>query len=61
MEKIQDMNLPSVSVQKIIKYALPDGIGVAKEARIAISKAATVFGEQKKNGVIIELYRKILS
>lgn len=48
MEKIQDMNLPSVSVQKIIKYALPDGIGVAKEARIAISKAATVFGEQKK-------------
>lgn len=41
------MNLPGAAVQKIIKDALPDGIGVGKDARIAISKAATVFGELK--------------
>lgn len=44
IEKVQDMSLPGATVQKIIKDALPDGIGVAKDARIAISKAATVFG-----------------
>lgn len=45
VEKVQDMNLPSTSILRIIKDALPDGIGVAKDARAAIGKAATVFGK----------------
>lgn len=43
VEKIQDLNLPTAAVTRLIKDALPDGINVAKEARIAISKAASVF------------------
>lgn len=45
VERIQDMNLPSASILRIIKEALPDGIGVGKEARTAIAKAASVFGK----------------
>jgi len=43
VEKIQDLNLPTTVVTRLIKDALPDGINIAKEARIAISKAASVF------------------
>lgn len=43
VEKIQDLNLPTAVVTRLIKDALPDGINIAKEARIAISKAASVF------------------
>ncbi|XP_037043250.1 DNA polymerase epsilon subunit 3 [Bradysia coprophila] len=43
VEKIQDLNLPTAVVTRLIKDALPDGIIIAKEARIAISKAASVF------------------
>lgn len=45
VEKIQDLNLPNASVIRIIKDALPDGIGIGKEARVAIARAASVFGE----------------
>lgn len=43
VEKIQDLNLPTTVVTRLIKDALPDGIIISKEARIAISKAASVF------------------
>lgn len=43
VEKIQDLNLPITVVTRLIKDALPDGINIAKEARISISKAASVF------------------
>ncbi len=43
VEKIQDLNLPTAVVTRLIKDALPEGINIAKEARIAISKAASVF------------------
>lgn len=43
VEKIQDLNLPTAVVTRLIKDALPDGINIGKEARIAISKAASVF------------------
>lgn len=43
VEKIQDLNLPTAVVTRLMKDALPDGINIGKEARIAISKAASVF------------------
>lgn len=43
VEKIQDLNLPTAVVTRLIKDALPEGINIGKEARIAISKAASVF------------------
>ncbi|KAJ6641184.1 DNA polymerase epsilon subunit 3, partial [Pseudolycoriella hygida] len=43
VEKIQDLNLPTAVVTRLIKDALPDGTNIGKEARIAISKAASVF------------------
>lgn len=45
VEKVQDMNLPSAAILKIIKDALPDGISMGKDARAIIVKAATVFGK----------------
>lgn len=45
IEKVQDLYLPNAVIGRIIKDALPDGISVAKEARSAISSAASVFGK----------------
>lgn len=42
-ERPEDLNLPNAVVARIIKEALPTGINVGKDARIAISKAASVF------------------
>ncbi|XP_056639064.1 DNA polymerase epsilon subunit 3 [Diorhabda sublineata] len=42
-EKLEDLNLPNTSVQKIIKEALPDNINIGKDARSALSRAASVF------------------
>lgn len=46
VDNIQDLNLPNSVVARIIKEALPDGINVAKEARTAIARAASVFGKR---------------
>lgn len=43
VERIQDLNLPSAIVQRLIKEALPDNISISKDARTAIGKAASVF------------------
>ncbi|XP_018574899.1 DNA polymerase epsilon subunit 3 [Anoplophora glabripennis] len=42
-EKLEDLNLPNASVQKIIKEALPDHVIVGKDAKSALSRAASVF------------------
>ncbi|KAK6195329.1 hypothetical protein SNE40_000785 [Patella caerulea] len=42
-ERPEDLNLPNAVVTRIIKEAIPDGVNVSKEARLAISKAASVF------------------
>ncbi|XP_024152039.1 DNA polymerase epsilon subunit 3 [Oryzias melastigma] len=42
-EKPEDLNLPNAVITRIIKEALPDGVNVSKEARRAISQAASVF------------------
>ncbi|KAK0082974.1 hypothetical protein PV326_006926 [Microctonus aethiopoides] len=42
-EKVEDLNLPNAVVTRIIKEALPDGVTVGKEARVAIAKAASIF------------------
>lgn len=44
VEKVHDLYLPNAIVARLIKDALPDGINVGKEARVAIARAATVFG-----------------
>uniref|UniRef100_A0A8C6YGX0 DNA polymerase epsilon subunit 3 n=1 Tax=Naja naja TaxID=35670 RepID=A0A8C6YGX0_NAJNA len=42
-ERPEDLNLPNAVITRIIKEALPDGVNVSKEARSAISRAASVF------------------
>lgn len=42
-EKLEDLNLPNMTVQKIIKDALPDNVSVGKDARSALSRAASIF------------------
>ncbi|KAF3686777.1 DNA polymerase epsilon subunit 3 [Channa argus] len=42
-ERPEDLNLPNAVISRIIKEALPDGVNVSKEARRAISQAASVF------------------
>ncbi|XP_063172264.1 DNA polymerase epsilon subunit 3 [Candoia aspera] len=42
-ERPEDLNLPNAVITRIIKDALPDGVNVSKEARSAISRAASVF------------------
>ncbi|CAG9854750.1 unnamed protein product [Phyllotreta striolata] len=42
-EKLDDLNLPNASVQKIIKEVLPDSVNIGKDARSALSRAASVF------------------
>lgn len=42
-ERPEDLNLPNAVITRIIKDAIPEGVNVSKEARLAISKAASVF------------------
>ncbi|XP_036034393.1 DNA polymerase epsilon subunit 3 [Onychomys torridus] len=42
-ERPEDLNLPNAVITRIIKEALPDGVNISKEARSAISRAASVF------------------
>ena len=42
-ERPEDLNLPNAVVTRIIKEALPSGVNIGKDARLAISKAASVF------------------
>ncbi|KAJ4429434.1 DNA polymerase epsilon subunit 3 [Periplaneta americana] len=42
-ERLEDLNLPNAVVTRIIKEALPDGINIAKEARTAFAKSASVY------------------
>ncbi|EFA01094.2 DNA polymerase epsilon subunit 3 isoform X2 [Tribolium castaneum] len=42
-EKLEDLNLPNMTVQKIIKDALPEHVSVGKDARSALSRAASIF------------------
>ncbi|XP_050497515.1 DNA polymerase epsilon subunit 3-like [Diabrotica virgifera virgifera] len=42
-ERLEDLNLPNNTVQKIIKEALPDSVNIGKDARSALSRAASVF------------------
>lgn len=42
-EKPEDLNLLNAVITRIIKEALPDGVNISKEARSAISRAASVF------------------
>ena len=42
-ERLEDLNLPNAVVTRIIKEALPEGIAVGKEARLAVAKASSIF------------------
>ncbi|KAK4877284.1 hypothetical protein RN001_009790 [Aquatica leii] len=42
-EKLEDFNLPMSVVQRIIKEAITENLNIAKEARIALARAAAVF------------------
>ncbi|KAG8037990.1 hypothetical protein G9C98_006315 [Cotesia typhae] len=42
-EKLEDLNLPNAVVTRIIKEALPEGVTIGKEAKVAIAKAASIF------------------
>ncbi|KAB0388761.1 hypothetical protein E2I00_000815 [Balaenoptera physalus] len=42
-ERPEDLNLPNAVITRIMKEALPDGVSISKEARSAISRAASVF------------------
>jgi DNA polymerase epsilon subunit 3 len=42
-ERLEDLNLPNTVITRIIKDALPDGVNVAKEARTAFAKSASVY------------------
>ncbi|XP_042334009.1 DNA polymerase epsilon subunit 3 [Sceloporus undulatus] len=42
-ERPEDLNLPNAVVARIVKEALPEGVSVSKEARSAVSRAASVF------------------
>lgn len=42
-EKPEDLNLPNAVISRLVKETLGEGVNIAKEARSAISKAASVF------------------
>ncbi|XP_063227399.1 DNA polymerase epsilon subunit 3 [Bacillus rossius redtenbacheri] len=42
-ERIEDLNLPNAVVTRIAKEALPDGVNIAKDARTALAKVASIF------------------
>jgi DNA polymerase epsilon subunit 3 len=43
VEKIEELHLPNSIVLKLVKEALPDGVNISKEARAALTRAASVF------------------
>lgn len=43
VERIEDLNLPNAVITRLIKERLPENSNVAKEARAAIARAASVF------------------
>ncbi|KAI8336851.1 histone-fold-containing protein [Choanephora cucurbitarum] len=40
---IEDNELPKANVTRVLKTALPPGTALQKDAKLAVSKAATVF------------------
>ena len=42
-EKLEDLNLPILSVQKIMKEVLPDNVALGKDVKAAVAKAASMF------------------
>jgi len=42
-ERVEDLNLPNAVVGRLIKDSLPEGVSVAKEARQALAKGASIF------------------
>ncbi|KAF2896780.1 hypothetical protein ILUMI_09398 [Ignelater luminosus] len=42
-EKLEDFNLPSAAVHKIIKEAIPENVNISKDARTSLARAAAVF------------------
>uniref|UniRef100_T1JJN7 DNA polymerase epsilon subunit 3 n=1 Tax=Strigamia maritima TaxID=126957 RepID=T1JJN7_STRMM len=63
-EKPEDLNLPTAVITRIIKDALPDAVNISKEARAAISKAASVFvlyATSSANNFAIKSKRKTLT
>ena len=43
VERIEDLNLPTAVVARLIKEAVPPNVNISKEARAAIARAASVF------------------
>ena len=39
----EEMSLPSAAIQRIIKSKLPEGVMIGKEAKVAFSKASSIF------------------
>lgn len=63
-ERPEDLNLPNSIVARIIKETLPEGVNVAKEARVAIAKAASVFvlyATSCSNNIAMKANRKTVS
>nr|XP_032832196.1 DNA polymerase epsilon subunit 3 [Petromyzon marinus]XP_032832197.1 DNA polymerase epsilon subunit 3 [Petromyzon marinus] len=63
-ERPEDLNLPNAVITRIIKDALPEGVNVSKEARSAISRAASVFvlyATSCANNFAVKSKRKTLS
>lgn len=63
-ERPEDLNLPNAVVGRIIKDAIPEGVNVSKEARLAISKAASVFvlyATSCSNNYALKAKRKTIS
>uniref|UniRef100_A0A9J8BF42 DNA polymerase epsilon subunit 3 n=1 Tax=Cyprinus carpio carpio TaxID=630221 RepID=A0A9J8BF42_CYPCA len=62
-ERPEDLNLPNAVITRIIKEALPDGVNVSKEARKAISQAASIFVLYATSWLVARfvLYEKLYS
>ncbi|XP_031570618.1 DNA polymerase epsilon subunit 3-like [Actinia tenebrosa] len=63
-EKAEDLNLPNAVIARLVKDVLPDGVNIAKEARSAIGKAASVFvlyATSCANNIAISGKRKTLT
>lgn len=63
-ERPEDLNLPMAVVTRITKEALPDNCLISKEARLALSKAASVFvlyATSCANNVALKHKRKTLT
>ncbi|KAI8381195.1 histone-fold-containing protein [Radiomyces spectabilis] len=43
MSSIEDNELPKANVARVLKHALPSGTALQKDAKLAVSKASTVF------------------